>query len=127
MFDHNSPFNIYVNSCLMLAEIVHFWTVDLTAIDHIARDRTSFVEFYWILKGSKCIYMGNNVFVAVLGIDTYKLELHGGRILYLYNVLYASKVRRNLFYVFVLLELGFRIIFANGCVKVFLDNVYYGS
>ena len=71
--------------------------------------------------------MGNNVFVAVLGIDTCKLELHGGRTLYLYNVLYAPKVRRNLFYVLVLLELSFRIIFVNGCVKVFLDNVYYGS
>ena len=27
----------------------------------------------------------------------------------------------------VLHEPGFSIIFTNGCVKVFLDNVYYGS
>ena len=27
----------------------------------------------------------------------------------------------------ILLELCFRIIFENGCVKVFLDNVYYAS
>ena len=27
----------------------------------------------------------------------------------------------------VLLELGFSIIFKNGCVKILLDNVYYGS
>ena len=27
----------------------------------------------------------------------------------------------------VLLELGFRIVFDNSCVKIFLDNVYYGS
>ena len=27
----------------------------------------------------------------------------------------------------VLLELGFRIMFENSCVKILLDNVYYGS
>ena len=42
-----------------------------------------------------------------------------------YDVLYASEVRRNLVYVLGLLELGFHIIFTSGCVKVFLDNVYY--
>ena len=32
------PSNIYVSSCLMLAEIVPVWTVDLTTTDHVARD-----------------------------------------------------------------------------------------
>ena len=27
----------------------------------------------------------------------------------------------------VLLELGFSIMFENGCVKILLDNIYYGS
>ena len=27
----------------------------------------------------------------------------------------------------VLLELGFSIIFENGCVKILLDNIYYSS
>ena len=45
VFDHNSPSNIYVSSCLTFAENVHFWIVDTTAIDHIARDRTFVVEF----------------------------------------------------------------------------------
>ena len=45
MFDHNSPSNIYVSSCLLLTETVLFWTINLAAIDHVARDRTSFVEF----------------------------------------------------------------------------------
>ena len=38
MFDHNSPSNIYVSSCLLLAKTVPFWIVDSTATDHIARD-----------------------------------------------------------------------------------------
>ena len=38
MFDHNSPFNIYVSSCLMLPETVLFYTVDSTVTDHVARD-----------------------------------------------------------------------------------------
>ena len=67
--------------------------------------------------------MGNNVSVVVLGIGTCKLKLREGHTFYLY----ASKVRRNLVSVFVLLELGFRIVFDNGCVKIFLDNVYHGS
>ena len=95
----------------MLAETIPFWIVDSVAIDHVARDRTSFVEFRRIPKGSRCIYMGNNVFVAVLGIDTCKLALQEGCTLYLYDVLYASEVRRNLVSVLVLLELGFSIMF----------------
>ena len=45
MFTHNSHSNIYVSSCLMLAEIVLFWTVDSAKTNHVVRDRTSFVEF----------------------------------------------------------------------------------
>ena len=71
--------------------------------------------------------MGNNASAAVLGIDTCKLELRGGRTLYLHDVLYVSEVRRNLVSVLVLLELGFSIMFKNGCVKILLDNVYYDS
>ena len=71
--------------------------------------------------------MGNNAFAAVLGISTCKLELRGGRTLYLHDVLYAPEVQRNLVSVLVLLKLGFSIMFENGCVKILLDNVYYGS
>ena len=50
MFDHNSPSNIFVSSCLMLAETVPFWTINSVAIDQVARDRTFLVEFRRILK-----------------------------------------------------------------------------
>ena len=49
----------------------------------------------------------NNVSTGVLGIDTCKLKLRGGRTLYLYDVLYALEVRQNLVYVLVLLEISF--------------------
>ena len=38
MFNHNSPSNIYVSSCLMLAETILFWTVDSTATNHVVRN-----------------------------------------------------------------------------------------
>jgi hypothetical protein len=48
MFNHNHPSNLYVSSCLMLALFVSFWTVNSGVTNHIARDRTIFVEFYQI-------------------------------------------------------------------------------
>jgi len=92
MFNHNHLSNLYVSSCLMLAESVPFWTIDSRATDHIARDRTTFVEFRRIPKGSKYIYIGNNASTVVLGIGTCKLDLRGGRTLYLHDVLCAPKV-----------------------------------
>ena len=127
LFAQTRPSNLYVSSRLMLVETVPFWTVDSTATNHVARDRTTYVEFCRIPKGNRSIYMGNNASTDVLRIGTCKLELRGGRTLYLHDVLYAPKVRRNLVSVLVLLELGFQLMFNKGCVKVFLDNVYYGS
>jgi len=109
MFNHNHPSNLYVSSCLILAESVPFWTIDSGATDHIARDRTTFVEFRRIPKGSRYIYMGNNASIAVLRIGTCKLDLRGGHTLYLYDVLYAPEVQRNLVSVLALLQLGFNI------------------
>ena len=81
------------------------------AIEHVARDRVGFVEYRWIPIGSRDIKVGNGASVEVLGIGTYKLELHGGRTLLLYDVLYAPEIRRNLLFVVSLLRLGFRFIF----------------
>lgn len=71
--------------------------------------------------------MGNNVSAAVLGIGTYKLDLRGGCTLYLHDVLYAPEIRRNLVSILALLQLGFKIIFVGCCVKIYLDNIFYGS
>ena len=62
-----------------------------------------------------------------LGSVLASLELQGCHTLYLHNIIYDPEVRQNLISILVLLELGFCIMFDNGCVKVFLDNIYYGS
>ena len=62
-----------------------------------------------------------------LGSVPASLVLQKGHTFYFHDVLYASKVRRNLVSVLVLLELGFCIVFDSGYVKVFLDNIYYDS
>jgi len=111
----------------MLAESVPFWTIDSGATNHIARDRTAFVEFHRIPKGSRYINMGNNASAAVLGIGTCKLDLRGGRTLYLHDVLYALEVQRNLMSILALLQLGFNIAFIGYCVKIHLDNIFYSS
>ena len=92
LYDQTLYSNAYVNSCLMLAETIPYWTVDLATIDHIARDRNAFMDFYRIPKGSRTIYMRNNTSVDVLGSGTYKLVMWRCRTLYLHDVLYASEV-----------------------------------
>jgi hypothetical protein len=102
MFNHNHPSNLYIRSCLVVVESFSFCTINLGAIDHITKDRTTFMEFYWILNGSRCIYIGNNAFAAVLGIGTCKLDLQGGHTLYLHDV-YTPEVWWNIMYVLALL------------------------
>ena len=50
-----------------------------------------------------------------------------GCTLYLYDVLYAPEVRRNLVSIVVLLQLGFKIVFEKDCENVLLGNVCYES
>ena len=71
--------------------------------------------------------MGNNISADVLGIGTCKLVMRQGRTLYLHDVLYESKVRRNLVSFVFLLQVGFKILFEEDYVNVLLDNVCYES
>ena len=68
------------------------WTVESTATEYVARDRMGFVEYCQIPIGSRDIKVGNGASMEVLGIGTYKLELHGGRTLLLHDVLYAPEI-----------------------------------
>ena len=119
VYDQIHFHNAFVSSCLMLTKTISYWTVDSPAIDHIAQDRNR------ILKGSMSIYMGNNTSTDMLGIGTCKLLMRKGHTLYLHDVLYALKVRRNLVFVVVLVKLGFQFVFEQDCVKVLLDNIVY--
>ena len=70
--------------------------------------------------------MGNNTSADVLRIDTCKLLMRKGHTLYLHDVLFAPKVRRNLVSVVVLVNLGFKFVFEQDYVKVLLENIVYG-
>lgn len=65
--------------------------------------------------------------MEVLGLSTYKMDLRGGRTLFLHNVLHALKIRQNLLSVVTLLRLSFRIVFENNYVSFYLGHVFYGN
>ena len=84
---------IHVSSTVLLTESAPLWIVDSGAADHVAKDRIAFVDFHQISSGTKYLYVGTNDKAEVKGIGTCKLDLQGGQVLYLYNVLYAPKIR----------------------------------
>ena len=71
--------------------------------------------------------MGNNSRVKAKRIGTYKLTLRGGRILLLYDVLYALEIRRNLVLILAFLELGYNLNFHGVCLEIFLNLVFIGT
>ena len=72
------------------------------------------------------IYVGNNSKVEVKGIDTCKLVMRSGQILFPHNVLFAYDIRQNLVYVLVLIKLDFELRFHGQGVDLFLGQQYYG-
>lgn len=69
------------------------WIVDSGAIEHIIRDREAYVNFCRISHRTCWIYVCKNSRDEIQGVGTCKLDLHGGRILILHDVLYAPKIR----------------------------------
>ena len=67
------------------------------------------MEYRRISQGTKWIEVGNNSRVEAKRIGTCKLELRGGRILYLHDVLYALDTQKNLVSVIVLLRMGYQL------------------
>ena len=123
-----TPFaSIFVSSSVMLTKSYPSWIIDSGATDHVARDRGAFVEYRRIPAGTRWIYVGNNSRVEVKGIGTCKLELRGGRTLFLHDVLYAPDIRRNLVSVLSLLSLGYSLNFHDDCINLFLGTTFYGS
>ncbi|KAK2971565.1 hypothetical protein RJ640_017934 [Escallonia rubra] len=94
--------------------------------DHIVRERIEFVEYYHVPSGSKNVYMGNQFNVEVLGLGTSKLEMQGGRVLYLHDVLNALKILRNFFSILSLPKLGFSFQFWGNKLDIFHKTIFYG-
>lgn len=62
----------------------------------------------------------------MLGISTYKLDLHSGHTLLLHDMLYATKIRKYLLSLISLLRLGFCFSFENNGISLYLGTIYYG-
>ena len=122
----NSIYDIFVSSTVLLIEAHPIWTVDSGAMHHLARDRSEFIEFRQIPSGSQWIYLGNNTRIEVKGVGTCKLDLQGGRILYIHDVLHSPEIRRNLVSVTALLRLGYCLNFYENSVDIFHNTVYFG-
>ena len=95
-------------------------------MNHVAKDRETFVKFRWIPHGVKWIYVGNNARVAIQGIGTCKLVLWGSQTLFLRDVLYAAKVCRNSIFMLVLLKLDFNMYPVKNNIELPLGTTYYG-
>ena len=117
---------VHVSSTVMLADSFPLWIVDSGATDHVARDRSTFVEFRRLSANMRRIYVGNGAYVDVKGIGTCKLELRGGQTLYLHDVLYALGIRRNLLSVLCLCRLGYILTYDTSGVRVFYDDSVVG-
>ncbi|KAL1219683.1 Retrovirus-related Pol polyprotein from transposon TNT 1-94 [Cardamine amara subsp. amara] len=117
----------YVSSCVMLAESNPLWIVDSGATYHVARSHEAFTEYRRIPKGTRWLYVGNNTKVAVMGIGTCQLHMHGGKTLILHDVLYALEIRWDLVSVLALLKLGFSLNFYDMGLHISLGSVFYGS
>ena len=102
---------INVASSMLLNESFPLWTIDSGATDHLAKDRSAFLEFRRIPKGKKWIYVRNNSKAEVKGIGTCKLVMRSSQTLLLHKVLFAPDIRRNLVSMLVLINYDFELRF----------------
>jgi len=82
------------------------WIVDSGASKHVVRDRVGFVNFHPCPMGLQTVTLGNGTTEDILGVETYRLKLHGGNSLLLHNALYALGVRCSLVSYVSLMKLG---------------------
>ncbi|KAK9200885.1 hypothetical protein WN944_016084 [Citrus x changshan-huyou] len=119
--------NMYVIGFVYMTETHPLWIADSGAMEHVANERGAYVEYRQISQGTKWIYVGNNSRVEAKGIGTCKLQLHGGQMLYLHDVLYAPEIRRNLVFVTVLLNMGYHVIFRDVCMQLVFNKTLVGT
>ena len=59
-----------VSSCVMMADTCPLWIVDSAVTNHVVRDCGALVEYRWIPKKSRWIFVGNNANVKVKCLGT---------------------------------------------------------
>ena len=97
------------------------WWVDSNTTRHIAKTRKGLESFKKFKSGEQRIYMGNNTYLDVEGVDSYRLDLEDS-IMILKDVFYAPGIRRNLIFVPALIKNGLEVRFYNKRVFIGKDN-----
>ena len=87
------------------------WWIDSASSCHVAKTRDFFVDMKEVKANDHHVYIGNNTYCDVLGIEAVKIMILGERNLYLSNVLFAPTMKRNLISIPCLDEKGFEIRF----------------
>lgn len=100
------------------------WWIDSGATRHIAKTKQGLTEFEELKKGEQRIFMGNNTYLDVVGIGSYRLDL-GDSVMVLKNVMFAPGMRRNLVSVPALLKNGLEVRFYNNRVSIGKDKKVY--
>ena len=119
--------NMYVIDSIYMTETHPLWIVDLGPTEHVANERGAYVKYRRFNQKTKWIYVGNNSRVEAKGIGTCKLQLYGGQMLYLHDMLYAPEIRRNLVSVTVLLNMRYHVIFHDVCMQLVLNKTLVGT
>ena len=87
------------------------WWIDFASSCHVAKTRDFFVDMKEVKANDHHVYIGNNTYCDVLGIEAVKIMILGERNLYLSNVLFAPTMKRNLISIPCLDEKAFEIRF----------------
>ena len=97
------------------------WWVDSGATRHIAKTKKGLVSLKKFKAGEQRVYMGNNTYLNVEGVGTYKLDL-GDNIMVLKDVFYAPRIWWNLISVPTLMKNELEVRFYNNRVSIRNDK-----
>jgi hypothetical protein len=115
---------LYIFSSVFMADSYPLWIVDLGEIDHVVKDHDLFVNFHWIPRGLKWLYVGNNSHVPVKGICTCKLDMRDGRTSsYMIFSLHLNSTKSYICCYFLRFRFTLNICSTN--IKLYLDDVCY--
>ena len=60
VFNYTKVNELYAAKCIFLTNSYPLRIIDLGVIDHVTKDKETFIEFQRMPHGAKCIYVGNN-------------------------------------------------------------------
>ncbi|XP_048131584.1 ATP-dependent RNA helicase DBP3-like [Rhodamnia argentea] len=110
------------------ATIESTWWVDSGATVHICKDQSMFKHFEEIVEVHlQEVEMANKTLAKVVGKDTVILDFTSEKKVFLLNVLFVPKIKRNLVYVDPLCKRGFRVLFESDKVILLKNRLFVGK